>query len=430
MASVNIKKRGKVYQYQFEIASVKGKRKWITKSGFKTKAEAQEEGNKAYTEYLNAGVPFKECTISYTDYLDYWLNNYCKTNLKYNTIQAYQNIIKNHISPKLGKYRLSTLTSVKLNSFITELCEEKNFAPAYFKNILKVLKGSFRDACDLYGFIKYNPARDLRLPRFDIIREDVKHLYSQEEIDTILNRFIDNDTFTCVFLTSCYTGMRTGEVCALTWDDADLENGTINIRHNVYDKPKDIKGRWFLGTTKTQKGTRKINISNTLLKALQNYKNKQDYLKEIYGKQYTYYHIEYIKNPSGKILEKRIVKNKNDEEYDNNLNLIFTREDGSYTGTDITRTPYQIIHNELGIKKCRFYDLRGSYATRILNNGVEIRDVADILGHRNIETTENFYISSTEDSRKYATEVFDNIIQSDTINKVINYKVVRLDENT
>ena len=185
-----------------------------------------------------------------------------------------------------------------------------------------------------------------------------------------------------------------------------------------------------IALAKTQKGTRKINISNTLLKALQNYKNKQDYLKEIYGKQYTYYHIEYIKNPSGKILEKRIVKNKNDEEYDNNLNLIFTREDGSYTGTDITRTPYQIIHNELGIKKCRFYDLRGSYATRILNNGVEIRDVADILGHRNIETTENFYISSTEDSRKYATEVFDNIIQSDTINKVINYKVVRLDENT
>ena len=52
MASVGIKKRGKVYQYQFEIASVRGKRKWITKSGFRTKAEAQEEGNKAYTEYL------------------------------------------------------------------------------------------------------------------------------------------------------------------------------------------------------------------------------------------------------------------------------------------------------------------------------------------------------------------------------------------
>lgn len=90
MANVNIKKRGKVYQYQFEIAPVKGKRKWITKSGFKTKAEAQEEGNKAYTEYLTAGVPFKECTISYSDYLDYWIDNYCKLNLKYNTIKDYK----------------------------------------------------------------------------------------------------------------------------------------------------------------------------------------------------------------------------------------------------------------------------------------------------------------------------------------------------
>ena len=182
MASVGIKKRGKVYQYQFEIAPVKGQRKWITKSGFKTKAEAQEEGNKAYTEYLNAGMPFKDCNISYTDYLDYWLNNYCKINLKYNTIQAYKNIIKNHIVPKLGKYRLSTITSVKLNSYITEICEENDFAPTYFKNILKVVKGSFRDACNVYGFIKYNPARDLRLPRFDKKREDVKHLYTQKEI--------------------------------------------------------------------------------------------------------------------------------------------------------------------------------------------------------------------------------------------------------
>ena len=421
MASVGIKKRGNVYQYQFEIAPVKGQRKWITKYGFKTKAEAQEEGNKAYTEYLNAGVPFKECNMSYSDYLDYWLNNYCKINLKYNTIQAYTNIINKHIIPKLGKYRLSTLTSMKLNSFITEICEENDFAPAYFKNILKVLKGSFREACNVYGFIKYNPARDLRLPRFDKRREDVKHLYTQKEIDLILNRFTDNDTFTCVFLTSCYTGMRTGEVCALTWDNIDLEKGIIKIEHNVYDKPKDDKGRWYLGTTKTETGTRKVHICNTLQIALQNYKKKQDYLKKIYGRRYAYYNLEDVVNRAGKVVEHRIVRNE--IKTDDSLNLVFTREDGTYIGTDVTKYPYKIIHNELGIKKCRFYDLRGSYATKILKNGVEIRDVADILGHKNIETTENFYISSTEDSRKYATDIFDNITKSETIDKIIKYKV-------
>lgn len=420
MANVGIKKRGKVYQYQFEIAPVKGKRKWITKSGFKTKAEAEEEGNKAYTEYLNAGIPYKESNISYSDYLDYWLKNYCEINLKYNTIQAYTNIIKNHIEPKLGKYRLSTITSVKLNTYITELCEENDFAFAYFKNILKVLKGSFRDACDKFGFIKYNPARDLRLPRIEKKKKDIKHLYTQEEIDLILERFSNDDTFTCAFLTSCYTGMRTGEVCALTWDDIDLENGIINIEHNVYDKPKDEKGRWYMGSTKTETGTRKIHIGQTLRIALQNYKDKQEYLRKIYGKRYIYYHIEDVTNEYGKVIAHRIVKNYNNE---NILNLVFTKENGTYLGTDITRYPFKIIHNELGIDKCRFYDLRGSYATKILNSGIEIRDVADILGHKNIETTENFYISSTDTSRKYATEVFDKAIKSETINKIIKYNV-------
>ena len=133
MGTVNVKKRGKVYQYQFEIARVKGKRKFLNKSGFKTKAEAIEAGNLAYTEYLNAGVPFKECKISYSDYLDYWIDNYCRTNLKYNTINKYQTLIEKYIKPKIGMYRLSTLTSVRLNLFITEIVDEYDFSRAYFR---------------------------------------------------------------------------------------------------------------------------------------------------------------------------------------------------------------------------------------------------------------------------------------------------------
>lgn len=251
----------------------------------------------------------------------------------------------------------------------------------------------------------------------------MKHLYTQKEIDLILNRFSDNDTFTCVFLTSCFTGMRTGEVCALTWNDIDFEKETINIEHNVYDKPKDDKGRWFIGTTKTESGTRKIHLSQTLKIALQNYKKKQDYYKKIFGRRYIKYRVEDVVNSYGKVIEHRIVREELSNKESEKIDLIFTKENGLYIGTDITRTPFKIIHNELGIKKCRFYDLRGSYATKILNSGVEIRDVADLLGHRNIETTENFYISSTEDSRKYASEVFDNISKSETIDKIIKYKI-------
>lgn len=422
MGSVNVRKRGNTYQYYFEAAPVNGKRKQISKSGFRTKTEALEEGNIAYNEYLTIGLNFKEQNISYSDYLDYWIENYCKTNLKYNTIQAYQTIIEKYLKPELGKYRLTTLTSVKLHSFITELCSKYNFSRSYFSNILKVIKGSFREACNVYGFVRYNPAMTLRLPKLENKKKNIKHVYTQDEIDKILTRFKDNDVFTCAFLTSCYTGMRTGEVCALTWNDIDLKNGIIHIKHNVYDKKKDEKGKWYLGSTKTETGDRKVYISNTLLNALKNYKRKQSYLKKVYGSKYHYYHLEEVKNSYGKVIEYRIVENENHLLTLNTLNLVFTRENGLYSGTDITRYPYKIIHQELGIKNCRFYDLRGSYATRILKNGVEIRDVADILGHKNIETTENYYISSSNESRKDANDIFEKVIHSDIIDKISNYK--------
>ncbi len=422
MANVNIRRRGKVYQYQFEVAPINGKRKQVTKSGYKTKLEAQEAGIKAYNEYLSTGLVFKENQISYSDYLDYWLENYCCLNLKYNTIQTYTTIVNKYLKPNLGMYRLSSLTSVKLNSFISEICMKYSFSRAYFSNILKVLKGSFREACDVYGFIKYNPTITLRLPKIDEFKEDIKHIYTQDEIDKILQRFNNDDTFTCAFLTSCYTGMRTGEVCALTWNDIDLVNRVIHISHNVYDKKKDEKGRWFLGTTKTVTGTRKVHISNTLFNALRNYQKKQFYLKNLYGKDYHYYHLEDVKNKFGKVVEHRIVENENNLLTVDTINFVFTRENGIYSGTDITKYPYSIVHNELGIKKCRFYDLRGSYATKSLKNGVEIRDIADILGHKNIETTENYYISSSKESRKDANDIFEKTTHSEIIEKISNYR--------
>ena len=146
-------------------------------------------------------------------------------------------------------------------------------------------------------------------------------------------------------------------------------------------------------------------------------------MKLLYGNKYKYYHLEDVKNEYGKVVEQRIVENEKNVLAINPVNLVFTKQDGSYIGTDLTRYPFKIIHKELGIEKCRFYDLRGSYATKILTNGVEIRDVADILGHRNIETTENYYISSTENSRKRANAVFEEISQSNIINEIIKYKV-------
>ena len=84
------------------------------------------------------------------------------------------------------------------------------------------------------------------------------------------------------------------------------------------------------------------------------------------------------------------------ESYSKNdrVEMVFTRKDGTYSGTDIIGYPFKIIHHESGIN-CRFYDLRGSFATKALRNGNEIKDISKLLGHSRTETTENYYITST-----------------------------------
>lgn len=422
MADVTVQKRGEVYQYKFEIASIDGKRKFKNKSGFATKSEAKQAGIIAYNEYLNTGHSFKPKTMSYSDYLDYWMKEHCEINLKYHTIEAYKNIIKNHIKPKLGFYRLCQITTATIQEFVNNTYVEYGYSKNFMKNILKVLKTSFTYATDVVGFVKENPTVKVKLPKYDKPDEDPAHIFTKEEVDIILNRFKKNHCAYYAMLTAYHTGLRVSEVFGLTWNDIDLENGTISIKHNVYDKPKDAKGRWFIGSTKTFAGKRIIHISETLLNALKNYQKKQQLYQKLYGKKYNYYHIEDVINEYGKAVERRIVINDNTKKYKEKINLVFTKENGLYVGTDLTRYPFKIIHNELGIEKCRFYDLRGSYATKILTNGIEIRDVADILGHRNVETTENYYISSTEKSRRLATDVFDKITKSEIIEEIIKYE--------
>lgn len=415
---VSVRKRGKVYEYRIEIASIDGIRKQLTKSGFKTKQEALHEGALAYNKYYYYGKKNNNRDMSYADYLDYWIDNYCKNNLRYNTIQTYTLLINKYIKPKIGKYKLSTITSISLNSYITDIVNEFNHSKSYCKNILKVVKGSFRDACNLYGFIKYNPAQSLRLPKINKYSEDIKHLYTKEEIDTILERFKDNATFICSFITSCYTGMRTGEVFALTWEDIDLDNRTINIKHSVYDKPKDNKGRWFLGQTKTHSETRTIYIGYTLKEALINYKKRQDYLKEVFEYQYKYYHLEDDKDSTNSV-DKRIVINTNNEDI---INFVFTQDDGTYVGTDITKYLYKIIRNELNIN-ARFYDLRGTYATRLTNSGTMMNELSELMGHSDSSITRKYYISTTEDNKREAINNLDIVNNSDVIKNIIKFEV-------
>lgn len=308
MADVTVQKRGEVYQYKFEIASIDGKRKFKNKSGFATKSEAKQAGIIAYNEYLNTGHSFKPKTMSYSDYLDYWMKEHCEINLKYHTIEAYKNIIKNHIKPRLGFYRLCQITTATIQEFVNNTYVEYGYSKNFMKNILKVLKTSFSYATDVVGFVKENPTIKVKLPKYDKPDEDPAHIFTKEEIDTILNRFKKNHCAYYAMLTAYHTGLRISEVFGLTWDDIDLENKKLTVNKNVLKKNqagathgRHISGKattmWFFGTCKTPSSYRTIDIGDTLVNALKEDKAEQEANKKEYGDYYMMHYAKTVKNP-------------------------------------------------------------------------------------------------------------------------------------
>ena len=241
MADVTVQKRKEVYQYKFEIASIDGKRKFKNKSGFATKSEAKQAGIIAYNEYLNTGHSFKPKIMSYSDYLDYWMKEYCEINLKYHTIEAYKNIIKNHIKPKLGFYRLYQITTATIQEFVNNTYVEYGYSKNFMKNILKVLKTSFSYATDVVGFVKENPTIKVKLPKYDKPDEDPVHIFTKEEIDTILNRFKKNHCEYYAMLTAYHTGLRISEVYRYIELLDELEEIKNRMNHLKRESEKNEK---------------------------------------------------------------------------------------------------------------------------------------------------------------------------------------------
>ena len=166
MGQLRTRKRGNKWEYNFEGATVAGKRKTISKSGFRTKAEAITAGTQAMNEYYNFGQTFSPTGISIFDYLDYWFDIHCKLNLKYNTQLGYIQLIENHLKPTFGHYKLKSLTAASVQEYINQL-RIRGLARSSVIGILSVLNTAYEYAIEPLGYVKENPCQRVKMPRFE-----------------------------------------------------------------------------------------------------------------------------------------------------------------------------------------------------------------------------------------------------------------------
>ena len=185
-------KSGKVvYEYAFEIASVDGKRKRKTKSGFKTKKEAKEAGKIAQQAYENIGMPIEPSEMSVADFFDLWIEKDCKLSCKDVTVRGYEKKIRLYIKPALGEYRLRSITREILQSFITQMFND-GFSRNTISSIRGILSKMFDYAVDNH-YLVTSPAIKLTTPKNLQPKQTTRqksHVYIPEDkIKEIFERF-------------------------------------------------------------------------------------------------------------------------------------------------------------------------------------------------------------------------------------------------
>lgn len=430
MAQVNVRNRKKAdgsnnWEYRFEAAKIDGKRKHISKGGFKTKKEALEAGAKALAEYNNAGMHFSPSEISFADYLDYWFDNYVKASLKYNTQLNYNLIIENHLKPSLGMYKLKALTPMILQEFVNNKFVS-GLKKTTLVNIIGVLSGSLSYAVLPAQFLQSSPAEHLRYPKVSTERADVNRtIISLDDFTRMIERFEKGNPFRYALMIGFHTGLRIGEVYGLTWEDIDFNAKTLSVNKQVYkrnygvdvrkvmkDKGKrEEKSAWYFGDTKTSASVRTIRIGDTLISELKEYRKMQLENQILYGEYYTNIYKKEEKDEKGNTIYRLIEVEKSVPVTLPIANIIMRKENGQYSSSDSFKYAARVIHYDLGIK-FNFHSLRHTHATFLIEKGVSPKAVQERLGHENIETTLQTYVHNTEAMEQEAVDVFENIVST------------------
>lgn len=401
MGELRTRKRGKSWEYSFEGARIKGKRKPISKAGFRTKAEALAAGTKAKAEYDQAGIIFKASEMSLSDYLDFWLDGNVKTNMTYNTYDAYASAVKLHIKPALGNYKLSALSPAAIQQWVDSL-KAKGLSEQSIANYRGVLSGALKYAVYPCQYLRQNPCSYTRVPSVPVTQDQREHreyVCSSEAWSDIVDYF--NGTCYYLPLMICYhTGMRIGECFGLDLQrDVDFRRHTISVNRQLQKEDK----QWIYKNPKYD-SFRKLKIGPTLEALLKSEITVMKMNRLRYGEYYT---RTYVDNS----FHLHCVPANQDVPPDYREVWPLTKENGEMLTTESIKYCTRIIKHKLGYTAFHPHSLRHTHGTILAESGASPKTIMERLGHKNIKVTMERYVYNTEKMQDEAVALFEAAIK-------------------
>ncbi len=288
-----------------------------------------------------------------------WKNDK-KLYVKKSTFSAYVLLLENHLLPVFKDY--SEIEDEEVQKFVFQKLEQ-GLSQKSIKDILIVLK----------MVLKFGAKNKwIEFINFDVQYPTVRETHTIEVLSRthqkkVMNYIQEHFTFRNLGVYICLcSGMRIGEICALTWEDIDTDNGIINIRktiQRIYVIEDGVrKTELLIDTPKTKNSIREIPMSRDLLRMLKPFKK--------------------IVNPAFYVLT----------------------NDSKPTEPRTYRSYYKNLMRFLEIPDIKFHGLRHSFATRCIESKCDYKTVSVLLGHSNISTTLNLYVHPNLEQKKKAID--------------------------
>ena len=292
--------------------------------------------------------------MKYTEWLNIWLDNYVKPSCKERTFIRYKQIIRAHIAPKIGETDVNDLTPMVLQSFVTELLKSgnlrtgKELSPNFVNTVISVVQNSLKTA-NLVGIAAEYLANKIKRPKAKEKQVDCFSVSEQKKIENYILQSGKDKLFGIVLC--LYTGLRIGELLALTWSDIDFGKGLLFVSKTCHDGNDGAQHIRIIDSPKTVNSRRVIPLPKQILPLLKGVKKRSE--------------CEYIVADGDK--------------------PVFVR---SYQRT------FELLLKKLHIPHKGFHSLRHTFATRAIECGVDVKTLAELLGHKNATITLNRYAHS------------------------------------